>query len=232
MNFSSQTLAVIGMIATIVGCGGYRNIHTNSDKTVDFQQYQTFAWAPDSLDQPSDAGVAGYDKDIVRNNAKNYITHLLSQRGFLIDTDSPDLVLELVLLNEKQERIVTYHQYPGYYYYNPYYFPFYYPHPRFYTWYGRSWHGFAYAPFWHDQITTTQTKTFIKGTITINVYDRKLRKLVWTGSAEGDIYDPAYIQHAVHPAIERIMNRFPVKPVPRQKGIEYLNGNNKIVRLE
>mgnify|MGYP003425293804 FL=1 len=76
---------------------------------------------------------------------------------------------------------------------------------------------------------TTYTKTYVKGTITINMYDRKLKKLVWTGSAEGDIYDPRYIQFDVHPAIDRIMKKFPVKSV-EPRGKDELPFGNKIVR--
>ncbi len=61
------------------------------------------------------------------------------------------------------------------------------------------------------------------------MYDRKLKKLVWTGSAEGDIYDPRYIQFDVHPAIDRIMKKFPVKSV-QPRGKDELPFGNKIVR--
>lgn len=54
------------------------------------------------------------------------------------------------------------------------------PYYRFYTWYG-----WSHPPFWHEQ-TTTFAKTYVKGTITINLYDRRAKRLVWTGSAEGE----------------------------------------------
>lgn len=166
-----------------------------------------------------------YDNDIVRNNAKNYITRSLTQRGYLVDVDSPDLVLQLVLLNEKKEKVVTYrsHSYMGYYYHSPFYFPYYYPHYRFYTWYG-----WSYPPFWDE--TTTYNKTYMKGTITINMYDRVLKKLVWTGSAEGDIYDPSYIHFDVHPAIDRILKEFPVKPIRKEKRDDELKLKERTVR--
>lgn len=221
-----RNFAIAALLVTVVsGCSTYSNLYSNYDTSIDFSQYETFAWAPDSgvvESRESDT----YDNDIVRNNAKNYITHVLSQRGFLVNTDSPDVVMELVLLNEKKERVVTYHSHPApYYYYNPYYFPYYYPHPRYYTWYG--WHGWIYDPYW-DHRTTTYTKTYITGTVTLNMYDRKLKKLVWTASAEGDIYDPVYIQHDVHPAIDRILKKFPIKPIDKQKELKLKNG---IVRI-
>ena len=210
-----RNFIVAGVLIGFMGCGHtYRNIYTSYDTSVDFAQYHTFAWAPDSGEvKTKESDYMAYDNDIVRNNAKNYITQSLTTRGYLVNIDSPDLVLQLVLLNEKKEKVVTYrtHTYMGYYYHNPYYFPYYYPYYRFYTWYG-----WSYPPFWDDQ-TTTYTKSYIKGTITINMFDRREKKLVWTGSAEGDIYDPSYIHFNVHPAIDRIMNNFPVKPVKKEK---------------
>ena len=227
MAFLNKMSALLAALLALTACSTYQNIYTNYDRSIDFNQYSTFAWAPDSTAAGEQQNTP-YDNDIVRNNAKNYITHSLTQRGFLVDVDSPDLVLELVLLNEKKERIVTYHTYPyysGYYFYNPYYFPYYYPHHRYYTWYG--WHGWTYHPYWDE--VTTYTKTYIKGTVTLNMYDRKLQRLVWTGSAEGNIYDPQYIQYDVHPAIDKILKLFPVKPAHRQKHYDDLY-KERIVR--
>ncbi|CAD5265341.1 MULTISPECIES: DUF4136 domain-containing protein [unclassified Imperialibacter] len=217
MNSLIKILMAIDLVIILAGCETYRTIYSNYDRSIDFTSYKTFAWAPDSI-AGQESENTPYDNDIVRNNVKNYITHGMTQRGFLVDVESPDLVLDLVLLNEKKERIVTYHSYPysGYYFYNPYYFPYYYPDRRFYTWHG--WYGWGYRPpYWGDQVTT-YTHNYVRGTITLNMYDRQLKKLVWTGSAEGDIYDPAYIQYNVHPAIDRILKEFPVKPVHKQRG--------------
>jgi hypothetical protein len=214
MKLWIENLIIAGVLIALVGCSStYRNFYTNYDKSIDFTRYATFAWAPDSARTDiKETGEMAYDNDIVRNNAKNYITNTLTKRGYLVSLDSPDLVLQLVLLNEKKEKVVTYrtHPYMAYYYYSPFYFPYYYPYYRFYTWYGWSY------PFWDDQ-TTTYTKIYIKGTITINMFDRRTKKLVWTGSAEGDIYDPSYIHFDVHPAIDRIMKEFPIKPIRKEK---------------
>jgi hypothetical protein len=213
ISFMRNLIVACAFMGT-VGCSNvYKNVYTNYDKSVDFTQYTTFAWAPDSNKADNrELDNSAFDNDIVRNNAKNYITNTLTKRGYLVNIDSPDLLLQLVLLNEKKEKVVTYHThaYGGYYYYSPFYFPYYYPYYRYYTWYG------TYPPFWDDQITT-YTKTYVKGTITINMFDRKEKKLVWTGSAEGDIYDPVYIHFNVHPAIDRIMKEFPIKPKAKGK---------------
>ncbi len=217
-------IVFLGTAVAFISCGPYHHVYTNYDKSVDFSRFHTFAWAPDSTgnDAKVSPDLAAYDNDIVRNNAKNYVTHNLTRRGMLVNIDSPDVVFQLVLLNEKKEEIMSYRAYPynGYYYYNPYYFPYYYPYSNFYTLYG-----WGIPPYWGN---TIYKRTYVKGTVTINMFDRDQKKLIWTGSAEGDIYDPAYIQFEVHPAIDRIMKRFPIKPVSKPKGIEIQKG--KIVR--
>lgn len=225
MIYRYEGLVMICLLIISAGCTTYSNISSNYDRSIDFNEYETFAWSPDSANADKDKSTDAFDNDIVQNNAKNYITHRLSERGYLINTDSPDVIMELVLLNEKKERIVTYHSplYSGYYFHNPYYFPYYYPHRRFYTW--NSWRGWYYEP-WGNHITTYST-TYVHGTITLNMYDRKLKRLVWTASAEGNIYDPAYIHYDVHPAIDEILKYFPVKQLNNKKKNES-NLKNKI----
>jgi hypothetical protein len=47
--------------------------------------------------------------------------------------------------------------------------------------------------------------------------DRKLNRLVWSGTAKGDIYDPEYIDKDIHPAVLRIMKKFPVKEIKEKE---------------
>jgi hypothetical protein len=213
-------------VISITGCSSYRNVTTTFDRSIDFSQYRTFAWTPDSLrDESKIPDDKAYDNDIIRNNAKNYITNNLTKRGMVVNVDSPDVVFHLTLLNEKREKIITYYNRPyvQYYYYSPFYFPYYYPYYRFYTWY--SW---SYPPFWTEE--TTYVKTYVRGTIILKMYDAKLKTLVWIGSAEGDIYDPSYIHYDVHPAINAIMKQFPVKEVRRKSSD--VKTRSPIVRTE
>jgi hypothetical protein len=201
----------------IIGCSTYGAFHSSHDRSVDFNQYKTFAWLPDSgmIARTDSFRNTAYDNDVIRNNAKNYIANELSIRGLLVDVDSPDVLMQLVLLNEKRERYVTDYYYSPpyypYYYYNPYYHPYYYPYYDHYTYYGWGCYDFycGYAPVYKE--------TFVRGTITINMFDRKQKKMVWTGSAEGNIYDPFYIEQDIHPAIKKVMKNFPIKPVDKEK---------------
>jgi hypothetical protein len=209
-----KTILIISVMVVgfMTSCGIYDHVYSSFDRTVDFNNYQTFAWLPDSsVKESNEFSNSAYDNDIIRNNVKNYINHSLTKKGYQVSTDEPDLLVQLILLNERREKVIIYHTYPPrhYYFHNHFYYPYYYPYYRFYTWYG-----WSYPPFWYDEVTG-ETRTYVKGTITVNMYDREQKKLVWTGSAEGDIYDPAYIEFDVHPAINRIMDLFPSRSKPK-----------------
>lgn len=225
MDHVMMRILVSGLLLVSAGCNPFRNGYFNYDKSIDFTQYKTFAWAPDS----STVEDKEFDTDIVRNNAKNYINHSLSQRGYLVNIDSPDVVFQLILLNEEKERIVRHYYsdfYSGYYFYNPYYFPYYYPRYRYYTWYG-----WGYPPFW-DHPFTQHRERYLEETVTLNMFDRKQRKLVWTATVEGNIYDPYYIHYDVHPAIEQIMKKFPVSPVYKKSKDGGFPRNNRVDRYD
>ncbi|HSI74452.1 MAG TPA: DUF4136 domain-containing protein [Lunatimonas sp.] len=228
MAFGTKKIIAIACLLLMGSCDTIKKVSYNFDQSIDFRNYKTFAWAPDDQEKEK---TEDYDMDIVRNNAKNYITHSFSQRGYMVDIDSPDMVLQLVLLNKEKERIVTQYEnfYPGYYFYNPYYFPYFYPRYRYYTWYGWGY------PLHRSFPVSQHTETYLEGTITLNVFDRKLNKLVWTASTEGDIYDPKYVLYHVHPSIDLLLNKYPVRPlqgkksdlninkrIPRNNGIEYM----------
>lgn len=190
-------------------CSTYNNFYSDYDRSVDFTKYRTFAWLPDANEPlaPGDTGIdQRYDNDIIRNNTKNYINHCFSNRSFQVENKAPDLLLELVLLNEKKEHVLSYpsYDYSSYYYNNSYYYPYYYPYYDYFTY--NSW---DYYP--SSSYTQTYKQEYVEGTIILNIYERERKKLVWTGVAEGNIYDPSYIQYDIHPAVHRIIEQFPIK---------------------
>lgn len=47
--------------------------------------------------------------------------------------------------------------------------------------------------------------------------DAKQNKLVWLGTAEGDLYDPSYIEYNLHPAVYDILTNYPVNTIREHK---------------
>ena len=116
--------------------------------------------------------------------------------------------LDLVITAVKKEKSVSTPGYtypPGWYYHNPYYY--HYPSNHYYLHH----YNYNYTTY------VTQKVEYTEGAITLNIIDRKLNKLVWTGTAKGDLYDPSYIGDNLHPAVYDILDNYPIKPINGDK---------------
>ena len=134
--------------------------------------------------------------------------------------------MELVVTNSKKEKTYTYRTYNSspWYYSNPYYYP--YPNAYYYRSYNYNNHYSYYQGYPSQgysgqgnssQSYTTQKVEYVDGAITLNFIDRKQNKLVWSGTAQGDIYDASAIADNLHPAIHDILKDYPVKPIEEKK---------------
>ncbi|OEK03060.1 hypothetical protein BFP97_16710 [Roseivirga sp. 4D4] len=56
-----------------------------------------------------------------------------------------------------------------------------------------------------------KTKEFAYGAIILNIFNREEKRLIWRGVAEGNIYDAEKIYDDLHPAVHRLMKKFPIK---------------------
>jgi hypothetical protein len=191
------------MIALFGACNAYNQIHSTVDSKANFSKYKTFAWLADKADTTN----SPYNNEIIRNNIRNYFSKEMSDRGFNVNIEQPDLLLELVVTNESHTIRRVYRD--NNYYYNRYYYRsrYYSPYDRRY--YYRHFPNYYYSnPHYH-----VYTDTHMDNTVTLNMVDAKERKLLWTGTVQADIYDPSVIQQDIHPAIIKLMKRFPVKPI-------------------
>ncbi len=206
MKTSIWILSIV--IIALVGCSTtYNAVSTDYDRAVNFSQYKTFAWLPDKADTTN----TPYNNEIIRNNIRNYFGQCMSDRGYTFDGENPDILMQLVITTAKKERVIT--SYPSSYYYRPYYFGSFYYTPYPYGYYYRHYPSYGYGYSGFPGYSTTQKQEYVNGSITLNFIDRKNNKLVWTGTAEGDIYDASHISHDLHPAVHSILNEYPVKPL-------------------
>jgi hypothetical protein len=210
-------LTQLGIIAVLAlsGCNMYTKTYSNHDRSVDFTKYKTYAW----LNSQKSQVPTPYYNDVIENNAKSYIDHHVEDRGLTVDTLNPDVLIELVLKSEKKKEEVqvsnpynystyTYYNHPYNHNYNDnlYFGNQYY---NFYPNYNYTMH-YSYNPGYRSKI-----RKYTQSTITINVIDRASNKLVWTGSAENDIYNTEYLKEKIHPAVVNILKQYPVKPTKK-----------------
>ena len=204
--FSIAIITLLVFAVTLYSCSQklYKNIQSSYDKSVDFKHYKTFAWLPDkdSIDPKTIFG-------IMRNNTINYFTHCMGERGYKANIDSPDVLLELIVKSKTLEKVdpsvlppystTTVTQYG-----NPFLHPL--SNPLKYN------KSFTYKYFNYSKEDTAPKETYIKNSITLNVIDRVKQKIVWSGTANADLYDTAYLQMNLHPVVYDILEQYPVKP--------------------
>jgi hypothetical protein len=210
MKTKIQYAVVLYLISLLNSCSPSINILIDKDETTDFNKYNTFAWLPDKIDTTN----VPYNNEIIRNNIRNYFGHHFSERGYKVNLENPDLLLSLTISAKKKEK-TEYTAYPSPYYYNRYYYGSIYYIPYAFDYYYRYYPSFRYPA---DYLK--QTVEYIEGAITLNVFDRATNKLIWSGTAKKDIYDPAYVKKDIHPAVDKIMKEYPVRPLN-----ERLNSN-------
>lgn len=191
------------ILAASFGCRIYTDITTNADEGTDFSKFQTFAWLPDQTDTSN----LPYNNDIIRNNIRNYFGQSFAERGFKVNLDTPDVLMRIMISNKIKEKVIEYSAIPLSDYYCRYYYGSIYYFPYDFNYY---YHNPAYC-FSSDYYT--KKYEYMEGSITLNVIDRKRNKLVWAGTARGDIYDPDYINKNIHPAVKAIIKKYPVKPI-------------------
>lgn len=200
-------LLAISIACLAMGCSVYTTAYSSTADGTDFSKYHTFAWLPDQTDTTD----LPYNNEIIRNNIRNCFGKNLAERGYTVDLNNPDLLLGIVVTNKKKERI-RYSAYPQTSYYCRYYYGSTYYIPYEFNYYYRNFPVYCYPIDYY-----TQKFEYIEGSITLNVLDRSQNKLIWSGTAKGDIYDPAYINKNIHPAIRAIMKKYPVKPIIKKK---------------
>ncbi len=187
-------------ITTLNSCSVYNKISSTYDETTDFLKYKTFAWLPDKTDTAD----LPYNNSVIHNNIRNYFGQSFAARGLKVDLENPDLLLRVSVVNKKQEKTTLHSQYPNSYYYYPYYYGSTYYFPYYFDYYYR-----------YSNVYYTEKTEYLEGSITLEVFDKKEKKLIWTGTAAGDIYDPYFIYRDIHPAVIAIMKKFPVKEIKK-----------------
>jgi hypothetical protein len=196
---------IVALAVFLSACNIYTDVTVNMPPKTDLTRYQTFAWLPDARDTNN----SPYNNEIIRNNIRNCIGKSFTDRGYVLQLDTPDILLQVVITNTPKTKEVIYPVYPPAFYYSRYYFgsDYYSPYPQNY--YYKSSRTLYCSPLGY----CAEEIDFMEGSITLNVIDREKALLVWSCTAKGDIYDPAYINRSIHPAIISIMKKYPVKSV-------------------
>jgi hypothetical protein len=167
------------------------SVSSDYDKTTDFTKFKTYSFY--GWEKNSDKILNDIDKNRIETAFANEFT----KRGMTLVKENADLVVSLyIVTQEKQQTTATTTGmgggYGGYYGYGP----------------GYGWGGGMAT-------TTYNTYDYTVGTLVVDVFDEKGKKLIFESTGKGTIDDNASKREKKIPyAVSQIMKSYPVKPLP------------------
>jgi hypothetical protein len=185
-------------------------IYSDYSKTTDFKSYTSFAWLPKNHDPQQEH--TQFDNGIVETNIKNLASGELKSRGYVINTNEPDVLLDFHIdVANKVEHVSTPiyahpYNYNNYNNYNP----------------NRPYNNNIYSNNNSYYNTTTivgyntQNIPYEEGTLTILMIERKSNRLLWKGWSVGTVTDEQTFEYELPSDIRRLFKQFPL-PIPKAK---------------
>lgn len=192
-------LLMIPALSFLTGCTSLK-VTYDFDKTVDFSKYKTFEYY--GWQKESDKLLNDLDK----RRIEQAFGEEFKKRGLEYVKENGDLIVTLFIVTQKKTQTTAnttmtgmggnpYGYYGGFYGYGP----------------GWGW-GMGHA-------TTTYTSyDYEVGTLVVDVFDAKEKRLIWEGIGEGTIKENSSNRDKNIPlAVKEIMKNYPVKPLDSKK---------------
>ena len=71
--------------------------------------------------------------------------------------------------------------------------------------------GFGYGPWWGGGYNTASIETYVDGTLVLDLYDAKTKKMVWRGVATATASDkPSKNAQKMSKALDKMFEKFPI----------------------
>ncbi|GAB3260631.1 DUF4136 domain-containing protein [Larkinella harenae] len=173
-----------------------QGVTTDSDHSVDFSKYKTFAWCTPDIQVGRNPI---YNSPLITQNIEHTVTDELAKRNITMLPENPDLLVGFHTYTEKKTQSV-----PNSPTLTPMYYPFgfrggwrYFPY------------GFGNWPYqWNTGFHNTQ---YTEGTLILDIVDAHTKQLIWRGVIAGAVDSPSRIEKEVAKGIHKIMREYPVK---------------------
>jgi hypothetical protein len=180
---------LVGVVLTINACSP--RVVVDSNSRVNFNKYRTFAW----MDSDVKAGQNPlYYNSLATENVENTMSKVLAEKGLKPVEARPDLLVGYHFFVEDKTRTVST---PNSAFYGPY------------SGWGRWGYGGWGPGYWGWGGQQFVQENYKAGTLVVDMVDAKTRKLVWRGSVQNAVGDPARIAAQLTKEAERIVEKFP-----------------------
>lgn len=188
--FKTLSIATISGLL-LAGCASVA--HVEKDKSVDLNDYRTFAWVETKAEKNDTAKTKV--SDLTERTIKDAVTEELTKAGWQ-QSKRPDVLLTYDVLVEKSVRAENnpvYTQPFTRYYYNPY---------------SRRWMSVYYpSQFMGYDRDERQVR---EGTVTISLIDAKTDKTIWQGWTTDEVASRNLTSKEIRNAIKSIFKKFDV----------------------
>lgn len=183
------------MLVFLVSCSTVQ-VTNNWDKTLDFKEFKTFSMYP--WDKQNDELINEYDRETITMS----VISEMERRGYEhVEKGGELIVSTFVILENKTDYQAYTNHYGGYAGYG-----------GGWGYYGSPWaYGYGWGPGYYGGNTTITKVDYLQGTLIIDLFELKSKKLVWQGIGTGKVDDnPATRDRKLPKTISHIFRKFPV----------------------
>ena len=166
---------------------------TDLDYTTNFARYRSYTWGKSKIHTANPV----YKSDLIDLNIKANIKNEFAKKGMTLDSKKPDLLVSYQAYTDTREQASG-----GGFYYYPYYYPYY---PVGYFPYGGYMMG-GPMPYWG---WPQSYYTYTRGTLVIEVRDKRTGKLIWRSFVHGAIDNPKTLKKSISKGVKAIMKKYP-----------------------
>jgi hypothetical protein len=172
-------MLAVGFLLAVVGCSP--RIAVDTAQNIDFSKYRTYAWMKSDVKAGENPL---YYNEIASRNVEQTVENELTTKG---------------LRKVKRTRTVATNNGP----YRPFYGPYYGWGRWGYAGWGPGWWG------WNNFGPQYQQEQYQAGTLVVDMVDYRTKRLVWRGSVQNAVNDPARIGNQLAREVRRIVDKFP-----------------------
>ncbi|PYF75666.1 DUF4136 domain-containing protein [Pedobacter nutrimenti] len=184
------------MSIVVSACSSY-SYYAVSNKPLSSQHYRTYAWIPEEQSKTT----SFYNNDVATDKIVEAASKELDKKGLSLDNQNPDILVRYTAVVNKE--VKTYNE-PMYY--NP-------ParlSPRLAYYRGRAFYYYSYYdPFPVYVGSQARRETVKAGSIMIDLIDRKTKKVIWRGWAEGELSNPQKAVDDIPQVVTNIFKKLP-----------------------
>jgi hypothetical protein len=196
-NMKKITIVLLGLLFFTASCSSVK-IKNNWDKEVEFDSFKTYSLFP--WDQHNEEILNDYDKMTIQGAIKNE----MNSRGYKHVEKNGELIISTFVIIEEKTSYQAYNYHYG-------------------GWagYGGGWGYYGGPGYYGSGLTPTSTiysTDYNQGTLIIDIFRLKDKRLVWQGIASGEVQTDLEKRDKRLPmTISQVFRRYPVTKKSQKK---------------